>query len=218
MGKGRTGFFHYVCDEFTSPYRFIYGIGIRILENGKEEVFTIDGNTPEWKIIEKFRKFLKDNEIKNLIGWNVQRDIYGMPHIKSRSCNENFPKIKEIDLDNEIKFEESKILTFLGITKIKQLMILNNIDFHGDLYLSELLYAIRKGDISKIRVYISKRLRTLEKLHALLINNQLKTDKTPKFYLKGIWYYIPKLIFLIFHKFYNIVLYLLSKLISGKKL
>jgi len=192
-------FYHYIRDDFNLLYNRVYYISL--IKEGVRKDFSITSEKTECELIKDFIKYLQ-SEIKNnkkltIIGWNVGKVKYGINHILKRTCmrknklEQIRENISEVDFDSMIKnkyptYKEDGILSFLGIRKFEQLMIINDVSFYQELSYEELKKALIFGEFGRVTSYCDKRAQTLFDFYSKFQNEKLGITPNFKLYVIGV--------------------------------
>lgn len=224
---------HYACGNFYEENGLsstIVCIAVRKLNDGQTTMFTInqiaeikqipfDKIDENYKILEKellsrFFQFVKNNEDKIWIHWNMRDHNYGFKAIEHR-YEALKGKPTKINDNNKIDLAWMFIKLFgknyLPKPKMKNLMEFNNIDQRDFLSGEEEAIAIKKSEYLKINMSTSTKVDLFNHFIDLAIDNNLKTN-TSTFELngtdlKGRWYSLKETkIFPILSNFFNIII------------
>lgn len=104
--KENTIIIHYGCNDFDKPKRTIFWISCVHYIEGEKVYFYEDGN--EVDIIEKFKKFIDDNQEKTYIHWSMNKPNFGFTAIQSQyklltGIDTSFSPRKKLDLSEYLK-------------------------------------------------------------------------------------------------------------------
>lgn len=118
MFYGNWAIFDIETTGFYSDDSFLVAIGV--LNNSKSEIFFAESTSEEKKIIEDFLKFLRENKVDVLIGFNIKN--FDIPYLQGKFLmyNLDFRSFQDFNIVDVFEYIKNTRFTSKSLTNISE--------------------------------------------------------------------------------------------------
>jgi uncharacterized protein YprB with RNaseH-like and TPR domain len=118
MFYGNWAIFDIETTGFYSDDSFLVAIGV--LNNDKSEIFFAESTSEEKKIIEDFLKFLRENKVDVLIGFNIKN--FDIPYLQGKLLMHNldFRSFQDFNVVDVFEYIKNTRFTSKSLTNISE--------------------------------------------------------------------------------------------------